>query len=200
MDYIFENNNADITLVLFHGTGGSKDDLIPLARMIDKTANILSLEGQVEESGMKRFFKRKRPGVFDEEDLERRVETLKGFLDDVAKEKNLKREHFVMMGYSNGANIVGAMLYHFTKPYRGALLLHPMIPYQDKELITQENLPVFIGAGNNDPMCPSEETMAWAKKLNEAKATVDIHWHASGHQLTQSELDAAKYFYDEHIK
>ncbi len=44
------------TLVLFHGTGGNEEDLIPLAGMIDPDASILSLRGNVSENGMNRFF------------------------------------------------------------------------------------------------------------------------------------------------
>ncbi|WP_343089476.1 hypothetical protein, partial [Methanocalculus natronophilus] len=84
--------------VLFHGTGGSKEDLIPLAKMIDEKANILSFEGDVDEGGMKRFFKRKAPGVFDEEDLVQRTHQLKSTLDDIIEVKNLDKHHLIGLG------------------------------------------------------------------------------------------------------
>jgi len=200
MDYKFEKGTSNHTFVLFHGTGGSKEDLIPLARMIDEEANILSIEGDVEEAGMKRFFKRIKPGVFDEEDLIERTHSLYDTLNALAKEKGLDRDNFIALGYSNGANIIASTIYHYTKPFKAVFLHHPMMPFENMECHAQHDLPVFIGAGNNDPICPSAQTLRLAKTLNNCEAQVDIHWHDSGHELTQSELDAAKKFYDTLIK
>ncbi len=60
MKHIFQKgtNSDKPTLLLLHGTGGTEQDLLPLAEMIDKEANILSVRGNVLENGMPRFFKR----------------------------------------------------------------------------------------------------------------------------------------------
>lgn len=59
MKHIFEKKgtrpNAP-TLVLFHGTGGTERDLIPLAKHISPESSVLSLRGNVLENGMPRFF------------------------------------------------------------------------------------------------------------------------------------------------
>lgn len=196
LDYKFEDNKSSRTLVLFHGTGGTKEDLIPIAKMIDSSANILSFEGDVDEAGMKRFFKRKGPGVFDEADLISRTHNLKASLDQIIDEKGLNKNHLIAMGYSNGANIIGSLLYHYESPFKVIFLHHPMMPYSDKEPCKQEGLDVFIGAGKNDPICSNDQTLGVAKVLRDNGAFVDIHWHDSGHQLTQSELSAAKSFFE----
>ncbi len=195
LDYKFEDNKSETTFVLFHGTGGSKEDLIPLAKMIDESANILSFEGDVDEGGMKRFFKRKAPGVFDEDDLIERTHQLKNTLEKIINAKNLNKNHLVGLGYSNGANILGSLLYHYESPFKQIFLHHPMMPYKNKTPLNQKGLKAFIGAGKNDPICPTEETFGVAKALRNQEVIVDIHWHESGHQLTQSELDAAKAYY-----
>ena len=56
-------------LLLLHGTGGTENDLLPLAEMIDPDASVLSVRGNVLENGMPRFFRRLAEGIFDEEDL-----------------------------------------------------------------------------------------------------------------------------------
>ena len=47
MIYKYINNQSENTLILFHGTGGSMDDLIPIAKFIDQNANILTVEGHI---------------------------------------------------------------------------------------------------------------------------------------------------------
>ena len=57
MKHVFKpGNGTKETLVVFHGTGGDENDLIPVAKMISTDVNILSLRGNTSENGMLRFF------------------------------------------------------------------------------------------------------------------------------------------------
>ena len=67
-------------VLLLHGTGGSEEDLVPLAAMLAPQAGILSPRGQVLERGIPLFFRRLAEGVFDLEDLARRTEALGDFV------------------------------------------------------------------------------------------------------------------------
>src|SRR5699024_8278581 len=86
MKHIYREGNKDTTLLLLHGTGGTEEDLLPLAEQIDTDANILSVRGNIEENGMPRYFKRLREGVFDEEDLIFRTNELHDFINQSAEE------------------------------------------------------------------------------------------------------------------
>src|SRR5690625_384771 len=90
MKHIFQKgtDQSKPTLVLLHGTGGTEQDLLPIAEKIDPEANVLSVRGNVLENGMPRFFKRLAEGVFDEEDLVFRTKELHEFLDKAAIENN----------------------------------------------------------------------------------------------------------------
>ena len=57
------------TLLLLHGTGADENDLLPLGRMLDDKAHLLSPRGKVLEGGMPRFFRRFAEGVLDIDDL-----------------------------------------------------------------------------------------------------------------------------------
>ena len=57
------------TLLLLHGTGGDKNDLLGLGRALNPAAALLSPRGKVVERGMPRFFRRFGEGVFDLDDL-----------------------------------------------------------------------------------------------------------------------------------
>ena len=183
------------TLLLLHGTGGTEEDLIGLAGIIDKDANILSVRGNVLENGMPRFFRRLAEGIFDEEDLIFRTEELHGFLDEAAQKYEFDRNNIVAVGYSNGANIAASLLFHYQHALTGAILHHPMVPRRGVELPDLKGKNIFIGAGTNDPICPPSESEDLKSLLEAAGAEVNLHWENFGHQLTMNEVQAAADWY-----
>ncbi|WP_440895131.1 alpha/beta hydrolase [Amphibacillus sp. Q70] len=188
------------TLLLLHGTGGTERDLLPIAETIDPNANILSVRGNVLENGMPRFFKRLAEGVFDQEDLIKQTENLRQFIAEASEQYQFDRDQVIAIGYSNGANIAGSLLFHYENVFKGAILHHPMVPRRDVILPAQNGTPVFIGAGKNDPICSQEESVDLEKILTENGAKVKVHWENNGHQLTQTEVLAAKEWYQEHFR
>lgn len=194
-----EEGNVN-TLLLLHGTGGDEKDLLPLKDMIDPGASVLSVRGNVDENGMNRFFRRLAEGVFDEEDLIFRTNELNDFIDQAAKDYGFDRHQVTAIGYSNGANIAGSLLYHYGKVLKGAVLLHPMVPRRGMELPDLTGVPVFIGAGVNDPICPAQETKDLESDLSKAGAEVEVFWANLGHQLTRDEVENAAAWYKKHMK
>ena len=196
MKHIFKEGNADLpVLLLLHGTGGTEEDLLPLAELIAPEHSILSVRGNVSENGMPRFFKRLSEGVFDEEDLIERTHELNAFINDSAEQYGFDRTNVIAIGYSNGANIAASLLFHDKNALRGAILHHPMVPLRSIKLPDLSEKQIFIGAGENDPICSSDETRELKQLLGNAGAEVTVHWEMSGHQLTQSEaMKAAEWF------
>jgi len=199
MQHIFQKgkNPSKPTLLLLHGTGGNELDLLPLAKRIDDEASVLSVRGNVLENGMPRFFRRLAEGIFDEEDLIFRTKELNNFLDEASEKYEFDRNNILAVGYSNGANIAGSLLFHFENALKGAILHHPMVPISGIELPNLEGTSVFITAGTNDPICSPLESAELESLLERAKAKVETHWESNGHQLTASEVDAAARWYRE---
>lgn len=197
MKHIFHKgkDSTKPTLLLLHGTGGNELDLLPLAEIIDNEANVLSVRGNVLENGMPRFFRRLAEGVFDEEDLIFRTKELKDFLDEAAEKYGFDRDNVYAIGYSNGANIAGSLLFHYERVLKGAILHHPMVPRRGIELPDLTGTSVFIGAGTNDPICPPAESEKLKSLLEGANADVVLHWENRGHQLTMTEVQAAREWY-----
>ncbi|MBP3964588.1 alpha/beta hydrolase [Paenibacillus lignilyticus] len=201
MRHIFEQGTSAgaPTLVLLHGTGGTERDLISLGQRISPGSSLLSIRGNILENGMPRFFRRLAEGIFDEEDLVFRTKELYDFLDEAAAQYGIDRSSFVAVGYSNGANIAGSLLFHYADAFKGAILHHPMVPLRGKELPVLSGTPIFIGAGTNDPICSASETEELQQLLGGAGADVAVHWENYGHQLTASEVHAATKWFEEHF-
>src|SRR5437762_23639 len=147
-DFIHEfvAGSSERTLLLLHGTGGNERDLIRLGRELDPSASLLSPRGQVLENGMPRFFQRLAEGVFDEQDLIRRTHELADFIEQAAVHYGFDPQKAVAVGYSNGANIAGALLLLRPGAIRGAALLRPMVPLIPKELPKLKDAPVLVAA------------------------------------------------------
>ncbi|WKA49369.1 alpha/beta hydrolase [Planococcus liqunii] len=197
MEHIFKkgSNPEKPVLLLLHGTGGNEQSLLSLAPMVDAEASVLSIRGNVLEHGMPRFFRRLSEGVFDEEDLVFRTNELNRFLDEASAKYEFSRNHIVAIGYSNGANIAASLLYHFSDALNGAILHHPMVPRRGIELQDLAGKQVFIAAGTNDPITPVKEAEELHASLESANASVEVHWENNGHQLTGSEVEAARQWY-----
>lgn len=198
MNHIFKQgaDKSKPTILLLHGTGGTEQDLLPLAELIDPEASVLSVRGNVLENGMPRFFRRLAEGVFDEEDLIFRTNELHTFLNDAAEEHGFDRSNIIALGYSNGANIAASLLFHYADSLKGASLHHPMVPRRGIDLPDLKDVPVFIAAGKNDPICPAQETTELDELLTGAGATTAVHWEMNGHSLTRTEVEAAKEWYN----
>src|SRR5699024_2966160 len=182
MKHIYREGNKDTTLLLLHGTGGTEEDLLPLAEQIDTNANILSVRGNIEENGMPRYFKRLREGVFDEEDLIFRTNELHDFINQSAEEYGFDRSNVIAIGYSNGANSPVSLLFHCDSPLQCDILHRTMVPRREIELTDANGINVFIAAGKKDPIASPEESEELQTLLSQAGAETTLHWESGGHQ------------------
>ena len=180
------------TLILLHGTGGDENDLLPLGRMLDERAALLSPRGKVLENGMPRFFRRLSMGVFDEEDLVNRTHELASFVEEAASEYGLDPKRLFAVGFSNGANIAASLLLLHPELLAGAVLLRAMTPFELETLPDLSGTPVYLAAGRSDQMIPPESTERLAELLREAGAEVTLDWQPGGHGIGRAEVEAAR--------
>ena len=180
------------TLLLLHGTGGDENDLLPLGRMLDERAALLSPRGKVLENGMPRFFRRLSMGVFDEEDLVNRTHELASFVEEAASEYSLDPKRLFAVGFSNGANIAASLLLLHPGLLAGAVLLRAMTPFELETLPDLSGTPVYLAAGRSDQMIPPESTEHLAELLRGAGAEVTLDWQPGGHGIGRAEVEAAR--------
>lgn len=180
------------TLLLLHGTGGDENDLLPVGRMLDERAALLSPRGKVLEHGMPRFFRRLAEGVFDHEDLVNRTHELAEFVEGAVNEYGLDPRLLFAVGFSNGANIGASLLLLYPRLLAGAVLLRAMVPFEPENLPDLSGTPVYLAAGRSDPIVPPENTERLAEMLREARAKVTLDWQPGGHGVGQAEIESAR--------
>ena len=175
---------------VFHGTGGTETQFVPLVRELMPGAAIVAPRGDVSEHGALRFFRRRGEGLYDMEDLAARTAAMIGFVEAHAAMATPSR--VLGLGYSNGANILASVIFQRPQFFDAAVLMHPLIPW------TPEPAPVttrvLITAGERDPICPPDATRALEDWFVRQGAPVTTHWHDGGHEIDRSEIHAVAEF------
>lgn len=187
-----EPNGSPLALLLLHGTGGDEDDMLPLGPYLAPGAALLSPRGRVLENGAPRFFRRIAEGVFDEEDLKHRADELARFIHAARDRYEIAGRPLVAVGFSNGANIAGALLLLHPDLLEGAILLRGMTPLTPEAMPSLAGRRIYLGAGRNDPLVRPLASEQWAEKLRGAGADVTLQWSDTGHSLGQEDIDAAR--------
>jgi len=187
------------TLLLLHGTGGDENDLLPVGRMLDERAALLSPRGKVLEYGMPRFFRRLAEGVFDHEDLVNRTHELAEFVERAVDEYGIDRRRLFAVGFSNGANVAASLLLTYPRLLAGAILLRAMVPFEPERMPDLSGTPVYLAAGRSDQMVPPENTERLAQLLREAGADVTLDWQPGGHGIRPDEVQAARNWLEDKI-
>ncbi|MHA4895804.1 alpha/beta hydrolase [Pedobacter sp. PWIIR3] len=198
LKYIYKasGNPEANTLLLLHGTGGNEHDLISLGESFGDNLNLLSVRGNVSEHGMPRFFKRLGMGIFDEQDIAFRTDELLAFLQDTAIKEGFNAKKIVALGYSNGANIAGAMLVKHPNALAGAILFRPMQPFKELGSFTAANkVPVFMSNGSLDPTVDPSSTENYVKSLLTGGFNVEAINLTTGHNLVQQDIALALAWY-----
>ncbi len=192
MEHRFEREKGPRTLLLLHSTGGDENQLIPVGRMLDPDANLLSPRGQVEEAGARRFFRRLGEGVFDLDDLREKTLELAGFLEATEFEYDLDPARLFAVGYSNGANIGFSLLLARPNLLAGAVLLRPMLPYAAQSTAGLDGKQVLVLSGQADPSIPPGQVDELEKAVRQRGATVEVSWQPAGHALGAGDYAAAR--------
>lgn len=175
-------------LLLLHGTGADERDLLPIGRAVAPERALVSPLGRVREHGMPRWFRRLAEGVFDEEDLRRRVDELAPFLDEAAAAYALDRASMGALGFSNGANMIAALLLLRGPVVREAVLLRAMLPLEPERLPDLRGVRVLIASGTHDPMMPRASAERLAALLRDAGADVTHRFVPGAHGLLPDEV------------
>lgn len=177
-------------LLLLHGTGGTEQDLVPLARQLAPGAPLLSPRGNVRERGAPRFFARLAEGVFDPAEIERRTHELADFIAAAALRYGFDAARLTAVGFSNGANIAATLLLLRPESLGSAALLRPMVVLEPARAPDLRAKRILISSGIHDPIVPAGHPARLADLFRSAGADVELREHAASHNLTRADVAA----------
>lgn len=179
------------TLVLLHGSGGMEADLMPFAFRAAPRATLLALRGRSLEEGSPRWFRRLPGGRFDQADLREEAQTLAWTLEEAARVYGLDAALMTGLGWSNGANLLGAALLLHPGALKRAVLLRPAMVLEadppQPPAAPERGARILALTGASDP---SAEPLLEA--LRRAGAAVEARRTAPGHALTPADEAAVR--------
>lgn len=178
------------TIVLLHGTGGNESDLMPLAHKIHPRATLLGVRGRSTEEGINRWFRRFDPVTYDQADIRAEAEAFAAFVAGAVSGYGLDESHMSFLGYSNGANLLGAIMQLHPQTVRNAMLLRSVSALEDTTAASLVGTNVLMLNGAHDPfgtMAPALE-----RALLDGGAMLESHTLDAGHGLVPQDADIAR--------
>jgi predicted esterase len=111
------------TLILLHGSGGNEKTLMDLASRVAPDATLVGVRGRLVQAGTTRWYRRLTATSFDQADIRAEADAFATSLEAASRQYGFSLDDAVFLGYSNGANLIGALsVLHPGLVHRAALL------------------------------------------------------------------------------
>jgi phospholipase/carboxylesterase len=182
-----EQPNGSI-FILLHGSGANETTMLPIAHKIDANATLLTVRGRALEEGAPRWFRRNGPMIFDQADIASEAEAFAAFINGAIHAYGLDPDRIVYIGYSNGANLLNAMLSLHPHLIRRAVLLRSMAALTDPPPADVSDADVLVIAGEKDMYGPYAQPLA--ERLRNGGAKVELETVSAGHELDDADVPA----------
>ena len=183
--------NPDGTaVVLLHGTGGNETSLLPFGARLAPEAVLLSPRGRSTDEGYPRFFRRLTAVTFDQRDIVQEAEAFAAFMEGANTAYGLDPDKTLFVGYSNGANMIGAIMLLHPGLIRNAVLLRGMNVLENLPQADLAGANVLMVTGQSDPYGRYAGELEAALKA--AGATVASELLSAGHDIGTADLELAK--------
>jgi phospholipase/carboxylesterase len=173
-------------LVLLHGTGGTEHDLFPLGLRVAPHSILIGVRGRSLTEGSPRWFRRLTMVQFDQENIQSEAEAFAAFLPELLALHQLQLERTTLLGYSNGANFIAAVMLLYPHLIRRAILLRPMLVLDDPPKGDLSNAKVLLISGERDPYARYVPPLEEALQAGGAQVTQRVI--DAGHELAKSDL------------
>lgn len=180
-----EEPNGNV-FILLHGSGANEVTMLPIGHKIDANATLLSVRGRALEEGAPRWFRRNGPMSFDQADIASEADAFADFIDGAIHAYGLDPQRIVYIGYSNGANLLNAMLSLHPHLIRRAVLLRSMAVLEKPQAADMSGADVLVIAGGKDLYGPYAQPLA--ERLRNGGAKVELETIPAGHELDDADL------------
>ncbi len=181
-----EAPNGD-TMVLLHGSGQDETSLVSFGSKIAPNALLLAVRGRVVQDGSNRWYRRLTPVSFDQKDIRSEAKAFAEFLKQVTREYKIDPNRTTFLGYSNGANLVNAVMMLYPDLVKQAVLLRSMPVLTGISEANLANARVLTVSGASDqlyaPYAPALEDL-----LRSHGARVEARSIKSDHGLGKDDV------------
>lgn len=114
------------TLVLLHGTGGNEATMLPFGRNAMPNAMLIGVRGRSNDEGHPRYFRRFTQTTFDQKEIASEAEAFAAFVEELGPAYGVDPARTAFIGWSNGGNMIGAVMQLHPGVIRKAVLLRSM--------------------------------------------------------------------------
>jgi phospholipase/carboxylesterase len=198
------NQGASPVLVLLHGMGGNKTDLMSLASMLEAQFCVLSVRAPIvmPEGGHSWYGVQFAPDpIIDFDQAEASRLLMIGFLNDALQRYKLESSSVFLVGFSQGAIMAAGVA--LTRPdlVAGLVMISGRILSQVKTQVASradlEGLNVFVAHGRDDqrlPLFHAHETRDWLVRLG---VNLTYQEYEGGHEIGSDEYrDVAQWLFE----
>ena len=177
-------------IVLLHGTGGNETSLMPFGARINPRATLLGVRGRSTEEGALRWFRRFDIGAFDQADIAAEADAFAAFIEGAINGYGLDPARLTFVGYSNGANLLGAMLRLHPGVIRRAILLRAVEVLENPPAPRLPDTRVALMSGAHDPF--AVQGLPLENALRASGARLDARVIEARHELTPEDERIAR--------
>jgi len=180
------------TLVLLHGSGGNETSLMPLAAKAAPNATLIGLRGRSNEEGSARWFRRFGPLSFDQNDIRSEAEALAAFVEGAVEAYGLDLQETSFFGYSNGANLLVAMMQLHPGIVRKAVLLRATKVLEETPKADLRDAKILAITGDHDLF--GAHAPALEAELRNAGADITVKAVSAGHETGSHDIEAVRHW------
>ena len=180
------------TAVLLHGRLGDEDVMWIFRRAIPRPWLIVAPRAILAEAPGRYSWHHQPGGEWPElAAFDPAVDAVTRFLRALPRLYNADPDRLYLMGFSQGAAVSYATILRDPALARGVAGLVGFAPRAAPEAVAGRlaGKPVFMAAGNQDPVVPVSEAQRTAALLRAAGAEVDYREYPTEHKMTSAALD-----------
>ncbi|PSH59137.1 VOC family protein [Phyllobacterium sophorae] len=178
------------TIVLLHGTGGNEASLMPLAAKVAPDATLIGLRGRSNEEGSARWFRRFGPLSFDQKDIRSEAGALAAFIGGAVESYGLDLQQTIFLGYSNGANLLAAMMQLHPHLVRNAVLLRATKVLEEAPEADLSGTRILAVTGDHDLF--GAHSPALEAELKKAGADITTASVPAGHETGAHDIEVVR--------
>ena len=174
-------------LLMLHGSGGTEQDMVPLASQLAPASMAVAVRGAMPWEGGFAFFRRFEDRSIDERDLLARVGRLADEVAQIGMDYRFPRPP-IAIGFSNGAIMAAALVMLYPQCLSAAVLLRPLSPFATDPGTRLPRTPVLIIDGHHDERRSSGDGARLARRLAHMGAEATHHQLPTGHSITEDDI------------